>query len=930
MSQYSGSSRGGSRGGRGRGGGDTRGRGGGPPSGRGTAFQTAGPAGRGGAPSRGGPPAAGPPQQQQFPGADRGRGRGRGGFPPGPRGGAPAQSTPSGPSGVQPTPTQVAIAPHVKALGVKRPAFGTRGNSILLDINAFETKIPEGLIYHYTEFSPQAGSKPLKMELFRKVQALPEFLQASHGKKGVYDSDNQFFSTVSLGDNCQFQLQDRRKTYSVRLTQVATINPQILVEYVQGQREREDHVTTVLTAFNVAIRMGLMEKFPLYNRNSFFIREAEVRGFKDRKSIRPVMGKMIINIDVSTGVVVKGGPLIAMALQFFKQPVNNVQFLANLNPRDKTALERFLRGVKFVTNDAPDARPSSIKNLTSASAEQYKFKKDDGKEISIAQYNQQKGTPLRYPKLPCVEKIGMSKAVYPMEHCIVRAQLLPKQVESDQINDVLGFSTMKPHIRLQRIREGFQFLEYGQNEYLRDFGISIDPNPLRVQARVLHPPELQYSGKFERPQGGSWRTGKFFAAKEVKGWVIVNLSGNYPGLDVPRIAQDIRQSCTTQGMKWTNNPPISFARNPMSDPEVAIKEALAEHRKKGGDANLIIVIIPDEGKDLYYRIKHFGDVKLGIATQCLKASKCAKGGRDYSTNVSLKINAKLGGTNVVLKPTDAKFLSEQPVLILGADVMHSRAMGDEGLGRPSFAAVTGNIDMPGCRYVGVGRAQQTRQEMIQDLEGMVMQIIAEYKKANPGRRPFTSVLYFRDGVAENQFKTVIEDELPKIRSACAKSGIKTGIKLTCLIVGKRHHFRLFPADASSADRTGNAPPGTVLDSVITSPVDFDFYLQPHAGVHCNVLVDDNLFTPDDLQQLTFNLCHVYARSTRSVSLPAPVYYAHLVCSRANHRYDPKGNFSLDAPAQRSMGKEDAERRLQEFIKAFMPLHPNTQSVMYFQ
>ncbi|KAG8946516.1 hypothetical protein FRC00_009540, partial [Tulasnella sp. 408] len=85
------------------------------------------------------------------------------------------------------------------------------------------------------------------------------------------------------------------------------------------------------------------------------------------------------------------------------------------------------------------------------------------------------------------------------------------------------------------------------------------------------------------------------------------------------------------------------------------------------------------------------------------------------------------------------------------------------------------------------------------------------------------------------------------------------------------------------------------------------------------------FLRNSLQQLTFNLCHIYARSTRSVSLPAPVYYAHLVCSRANHRYDPKGNFSLDAPAPRSLRRDEAERRLQEFIKAFMPLHPNTQS-----
>ena len=34
---------------------------------------------------------------------------------------------------------------------------------------------------------------------------------------------------------------------------------------------------------------------------------------------------------------------------------------------------------------------------------------------------------------------------------------------------------------------------------------------------------------------------------------------------------------------------------------------------------------------------------------------------------------------------------------------------------------------------------------------------------------------------------------------------------------------------------------------------------------------------DALQALSFALCHVYARSTRSVSIPAPVYCASLPC-----------------------------------------------------
>ena len=51
-------------------------------------------------------------------------------------------------------------------------------------------------------------------------------------------------------------------------------------------------------------------------------------------------------------------------------------------------------------------------------------------------------------------------------------------------------------------------------------------------------------------------------------------------------------------------------------------------------------------------------------------------------------------------------------------------------------------------------------------------------------------------------------------------------------------------------------------------------------MHYHVLYDDNNFTSDSLQQLTYQLCHVYARCTRSVSMPAPAYYAHLAASRA--------------------------------------------------
>lgn len=85
--------------------------------------------------------------------------------------------------------------------------------------------------------------------------------------------------------------------------------------------------------------------------------------------------------------------------------------------------------------------------------------------------------------------------------------------------------------------------------------------------------------------------------------------------------------------------------------------------------------------------------------------------------------------------------------------------------------------------------------------------------------------------------------------ACAKVGINPAPKITILVVGKRHHVRFFPMTQNEADKSGNCPAGTVVDTDVTNPAEFDFYLQSHGGLlgtsrpsHYNVLLDENGFT----------------------------------------------------------------------------------------
>jgi len=82
-----------------------------------------------------------------------------------------------------------------------------------------------------------------------------------------------------------------------------------------------------------------------------------------------------------------------------------------------------------------------------------------------------------------------------------------------------------------------------------------------------------------------------------------------------------------------------------------------------------------------------------------------------------------------------------------------------------------------------------------------------------------------------------------------------------------------------------------------------------------------------MQALSFALCHVYARATRSVSIPAPVYYADIVCARAKNHYDPQGSLALSESATHDTAQ--AATDLENFKRAYKPLHQNQTTLMYF-
>jgi len=110
-------------------------------------------------------------------------------------------------------------------------------------------------------------------------------------------------------------------------------------------------------------------------------------------------------------------------------------------------------------------------------------------------------------------------------------------------------------------------------------------------------------------------------------------------------------------------------------------------------------------------------------------------------------------------------------------------------------------------------------------------------------------------------------------------------KITFITVQKRHKTRFFYHPRPGVIE--NPPPGTVVDREIVHQTETDFYLCSQRGMmgtsrptRYHVLWDDSDFTADQIQCLTYVLCYMYVRCSKSVKIPAPTYYAHWAAARA--------------------------------------------------
>ena len=323
---------------------------------------------------------------------------------------------------------------------------------------------------------------------------------------------------------------------------------------------------------------------------------------------------------------------------------------------------------------------------------------------------------------------------------------------------------------------------------------------------------------------------------------------------------------------------------------------------------LILVLLPKNDIKIYNRVKYYGDVVYGLHTICVVGDKFAKlqGGQrfdlQYFANVALKFNLKKGGTNQSLDPSKLGIVSQGKTMVVGIDVTHPSPGSSSDA--PSVAGMVASYDKWLGQWPATLRIQEARKEMVSELGEMLISRLHLWRAHNKQVLP-ENIIVYRDGVSEGQYAKVLDEELPLLQKTCAMmypaTDTKKGLpKLAIIVVGKRHHTRFYPtslAPNTIDERSSNPKNGTVVDRGITEPRNWDFFLQAHTALQGTArpahyfVVHDDIFSKqridppfqhaaDVLEDLTHNMCYMYGRATKAVSVCPPAYYADLVCERA--------------------------------------------------
>ncbi|KAM6930622.1 piwi-like protein 1 [Xenentodon cancila] len=464
---------------------------------------------------------------------------------------------------------------------------------------------------------------------------------------------------------------------------------------------------------------------------------------------------------------------------------------------------------------------------------------------------------------------------------------LTEKMRSDMIlmKDLSAHTRLNPEQREKRLSSFISKIEQNSQAQaeLDMWGLKFEKSLLNLDGRVLKGERIfQGPRSFEyNPVAADW-------SREMRGIPLINCPplNNWLMLYTRRNTKEAQSLLQTLG-KVSGPFGIQLQKAlviEFEDHQESLLRALQHN--VGPQTQMVVVVLPTNRKDKYDTVKKYLCVDCPTPSQCVVSRTISRpqGLMTVATKIILQMACKIGGELWSVE------IPLKQLMVVGIDCYH-----DVAAGKRSIGSLVASLNQTMSRWFSKCVLQHKGQEIMDGLKMALSGALKDYLKFNkclPSR-----IIVYRDGVGDGQLHSVVNYEVSQIIDSIKSMGQDYEPKLSVVVVKKRISSRFFTLIGS---KVTNPPPGTVIDTEVTRPEWYDFYIVSQAvrfgsvaPTHYNVVYDTSGLKPDHMQRLTYKLCHMYYNWQGIIRVPAPCQYAHKLAFLVGQSIHREPNVHLD-------------------------------------
>ncbi|XP_003704269.1 argonaute 3 [Megachile rotundata] len=735
---------------------------------------------------------------------------------------------------------------------------GTGGKPIQLSANYIDFKLdPEKQLYNYeVKFNPDIDSRPLRRKL------LNQHLETL-GRTRVFDGVTLFLPYKLKQEKTIFESAHPMDGTKVLLT--------IIYKKIQSMSENIPFFNVLLGRVMRAlclIRIG-QHNFNPKGIHSIPMHKLEVwPGYVT--TINEYEGGLKLCIDARHRVM-------------RTETVRDMMITFGNKPNFKDAITKELIGMSVFTRY--NNKTYRIDDIAWDKNPTYEFEKGNEKISLLNYYKLHWNLEIKDSKQPLL--VHCAKTKLPtggkQEQLILlvpelcHTASLSDSIRSDFriMKDLDAVTKMSPNARRDVVRHFVQEIQNNEipRTILAEWGLHLDTDIVQFKGRALESETIYFGNEvtFTPPphKPAEWSSTACRTAllrtPNLNNWCVLHCQKD--SRCVNEFISMLRNVTKVMGM-CVREPQTVCLRDDRIDTFV---QALRNNIQQ--NINLMVIVFPSNRTDRYSAVKRVCCVEMPIPSQVIMSRTISRGDKlkSITEKIALQINCKLGGALWALS------IPMENCMICGIDVYHA------GVGQSTKGSVAGfvaSLDKLLTTWHSKVCLQGQHQELIDMLQICMISAIKAYYKHN--KRYPDRIIVYRDGVGDGQLDIVAKYEVKQMLAIFKNIEPSYQPTLTVIVVQKRINTRLFARTQRGLE---NPPPGTIVDSFITKPNLYDFYLVSQnirqgtvSPTHYVVVYDNKNMKPEHIQRLTYKLCHLYYNWPGTIKVPAPCQYAHKLVS----------------------------------------------------